>query len=939
MNLEALMLEGSSEILMLLDVQSLQIVAANDAAHQQLGYEQPQLVGRVIGDIECALSDLFFWEEVAASTTLMEAQGSYQRRDGSVFEIRKFVQRAGDNQEFYQLRARPARKQRVEPEVDVTGLHLTATLEATDDGILLTDNDGTILNMNHRFSNLMALPEHLLAERDDHGIVAYIESILLKSPGISDTPTALSQAIDLKLDLGGDTFEKLHLADGRVVECMSHPARDRHRTIGRVFCYRDITERVQHEEYLQEARDIAEQATISKGQFLANMSHEIRTPMNAILGMLKLMHATELNERQFDYVNKAEGAAQSLLGLLNDILDFSKIEAGKLELDPQAFSPERIFRELSVIMALNLGNKPVELLFDIDPTIPKTLLGDAMRLQQILINLAGNALKFTQSGEVVVHMRALEHQGNATRLLIGVRDSGIGIAPENQAKIFSDFSQAEASTTRRYGGTGLGLSICKRLVELMGGKLAVESVLGKGSDFYFEITLPHAEATTHSTHSAHSELPAPEPETAQESMDVLVVDDNAVARELLQSMMRSLGWKVDAAAGGLEAIDRVQARARHQQSAYQVIFVDWEMPGLDGWETMAELRQLGDAFGKPICIMLTVHNRQALTQRTPHEQASLNAFMVKPVTAAMIREVVSEARAGRSGFRRKDRVASKAGRRLIGMRLLVVEDNLVNQQVARELLVAEGAEVELADNGLAAVSALTQARNVAPFHVILMDVQMPVMDGFTATRVIRKDLGMDKIPIIAMTANAMASDREDCLEAGMTDHIGKPFDLNYLVNMLLQKSDFKPAASPDAPAPATPSGHELPAAPMVKSTLAEDGALAVDLETALSHLDGLTDLYVDLAKQFIEELESVVAEYDRALSASLFAEAARQMHTLKGTAATLGVMPLSLLAHDLEKICKAATQPADALSREPELAAMVSASIAALRAAIEQLEA
>ena len=939
MNIDALMLDGSSEILMLLDVQSLVIVAANSSAHKQLGYKAPELIGKPIGDIECALSDLFFWDEVAASTTRVEAQGSYQRSDGSVFEIRKFVQRVGDNPEFYQLRARPARKQNFAPEVDVTGLHLAATLEATDDGILLTDNHGAILNMNRRFSNLMALPEHLLADRDDHGIVAYIEGILLKSPGLSDTPTALSQAIDLKLDLGGDTFEKLHLADGRVLECVSHPARDRERAIGRVFCYRNITERVQHEEYLQEARDIAEQATISKGQFLANMSHEIRTPMNAILGMLKLMHATELNERQFDYVNKAEGAAQSLLGLLNDILDFSKIEAGKLELDPQPFFPERILRELSVILASNLGHKSVELLYDIDSTIPRSLLGDALRLQQILINLSGNALKFTQTGEVVVHMRALEHQAHATRLLIGVRDSGIGIAPENQAKIFSDFSQAEASTTRRYGGTGLGLSICKRLVELMGGKLAVESTLGKGSDFYFEITLPHAEAPANTAPSATG--PEPEPE----SFDVLVVDDNPVARELLQSMMRSLGWKVDAVAGGLEAIARVEMRARNQQSAYQVIFVDWEMPDLDGWETMARMRQLGDAFGKPICIMLTVHNRQVLANRSHQEQAALNAFMVKPVTAAMIREAVVEARAGRNTLRRKERVATKSERRLNGMRLLVVEDNLVNQQVARELLVAEGAEVQLADNGLAAVSALTQARNAIPFHAILMDVQMPVMDGFTATRVIRKDMGMETIPIIAMTANAMASDREDCLEAGMTDHIGKPFDLNFLINLLLQKTGFQPVPSsttqesPAVLAPTAPTAPTAPAAPMAKSGANDNGPVEVDLEKALSQLDGLTDLYIDLAQQFIEELEGAVAEYRRALSASVLSDAIRQMHTLKGTAATLGVMPLSLLALDLERVCKESTQPAEALAREPELAEMVAASIKALRVAIGKLQA
>jgi CheY-like chemotaxis protein/HPt (histidine-containing phosphotransfer) domain-containing protein len=266
------------------------------------------------------------------------------------------------------------------------------------------------------------------------------------------------------------------------------------------------------------------------------------------------------------------------------------------------------------------------------------------------------------------------------------------------------------------------------------------------------------------------------------------------------------------------------------------------------------------------------------------------------------------------------------------MRLLVVEDNLVNQQVARELLVAEGAEVELADNGLAAVSALTQARHAAPFHVILMDVQMPVMDGFTATRVIRKDLGMDTIPIIAMTANAMASDREDCLEAGMTDHIGKPFDLNYLVNLLLQKSSFQPVQTADAAA-------LLPATPMVKSTAVKVGVVEVDIEKALSHLEGLTDLYIDLAKQFIEELEGVVAEYDRMLSASLLPEVVRQMHTLKGTAATLGVMPLSYLALDIEKLCKASTDTADALARKPELTAMADASIVALRAAIVKLEA
>jgi len=924
MSFDALLLEASSEILMLLDAQTLSIVAASQAAHQQLGYQKPALIGMPIGDIECALSDLFFWEEMASATGLVEAQSSYRRQDGSVQEVRKFAQRVGDQQEFYLLRARPARAPREEPGVNITGLHLAATLEATDDGILLIDVDGSILNMNHRFSHLMRLPERLLAERDDHGIVGFIEGILMKNPGTSDAPTALSQAIDLKLDLGGDTFETLYMADGRVLECVSHPARDRERTIGRVFCYRDVTQRVQHELFLQEARDIAEQATLSKGQFLANMSHEIRTPMNAILGMLKLTQSTDLNERQLDYITKAEGAAKSLLGLLNDILDFSKIEAGKLELDPLPFSTERLCRELSVILAANLGHKPVELLYDLDPQIPPQLVGDAMRLQQVLINLGGNALKFTQHGEVVVHMHVVAHLPKATRLRIGVRDSGIGIAPENQAKIFGDFSQAEASTTRRYGGTGLGLSICKRLVELMGGELQVTSALGKGSNFYFQITLPHVDATPAAAGN----------DTASEALEVLVIDDNAVARDLLGTMLRSIGWNPEIVGSGDDAIQAIQARARTGTRPFQAIFVDWEMPGMDGWETLTRLRELGAEYGSPVCVMLASHSRQGLAQRSAQEQAALNAFLIKPVTAGMLREAVADARAGRHNFRKSERKAGSSGQRLKGMHLLVVEDNLVNQQVARELLAPEGAEVELADNGLVALSALKQQR-ATPFHAVLMDVQMPVMDGFTATRVIRKDMGLHQLPIIAMTANAMASDREDCLEAGMNDHVGKPFDLKYLVSVLLQTTGFKPSASVEVPADV--SVPDAPAQPA--PTPSEGLSVAIDLEAALQNLEGLKELYVDLAQQFVTELEGVVPEYHRTLSASLQADAVRQMHTLKGTAATLGVMPLSHLAKELEQTCKTTEQASAALAREPELAAMVKASITALRATIAQLSA
>ena len=394
----------------------------------------------------------------------------------------------------------------------------------------------------------------------------------------------------------------------------------------------DISSEKDHENWLRAAMEEAEAATIAKGQFLANMSHEIRTPMNAILGMLKLLHNTELSARQLDYASKTESAARSLLGLLNDILDFSKMDANKMALDLQPFRVSDLMRDLSVILSANVGSKPVDLLFDVDPSAPKTLLGDSMRLQQVLINLGGNALKFTDRGEVMVQIKMLTQEGGNTTLRFSVRDSGIGISPENQAHIFDGFSQAEASTTRRFGGTGLGLSISKRLLALMGTNLLLESTLGQGSTFHFTLTLPAADL-----------LP--------------------------------------------------------------------EAPTL------------------PPASALSV------------PQGSLQGF-----------------------------------------RLLVVEDNMINQQVAEELLSNEGALIQIADNGQLGVEAVAGAN--PPFDAVLMDLQMPVMDGFAATHAIRHDLRLTELPIIAMTANAMASDREACLAAGMNDHIGKPFDLPKLIALL-----------------------------------------------------------------------------------------------------------------------------------------------------------
>ncbi len=689
----------------------------------------------------------------------------------------------------------------------------------------------------------------------------------------------------------------------------------------------DVTETVNRARYLEESRDRAREATQSKGQFLANMSHEIRTPMNAILGMLTLLGNTALSANQHDYLSKADGAARSLLSLLNDILDFSKIDAGKMELELRPFRLDRLMRELAVVLSASVGSKTIEVLYEIDPAIPGSLLGDSMRLRQVLINLAGNAIKFTSEGQVLISLRSEPQpaRSSMTRVRFSVQDSGIGIAPENQSRIFGGFNQAEASTSRRFGGTGLGLAISKRLVELMGGEIALVSAVGVGSTFSFVLDLQQApDAVTYQSGNGTSTLPT----TGMQGRPnrVLVVDDNALSRKLLTDVMHSFGWQVDAEPSGVRALERLSTFALERTNPYQCIYIDWQMPDMNGWETLHHITNLQQTWSgdPPRYIMLSSNSRDSLALRTQAEQKIISALLVKPFTASMVMNASLVQMSDSESLRRAPR-SSK--RRLSGMRVLVVEDNAINQQVAEELLGFEGALVSIVGDGRQAVNAIASSK--PQFDAVLMDIQMPVMDGYAATRMIREELGLAELPIIGLTANAMASDREACLQAGMNDHVGKPFDVAELIAVLVRL--VWPTADAASLAVA-------PSRPVVPAALTASDAPEMDLPSALARLGGKKTVYVRAATEMQRTLAHAVPDLSALLAASDFRRAQTLLHTWKGNAGTLGLGRLAPVLANWEKQCRDPQASEDLLANLPALEASIASAHNALDTAVAALE-
>jgi two-component system sensor histidine kinase/response regulator len=766
---------------------------------------------------------------------------------------------------------------------------------ATQLSIIATDLDGTIRLFSKGASTLLGynpaeminkcsvLSLHLRDELDHYGkMVSGVNGI----PGSNlQDMKVFDQFVKQKQSRAQEWFyickDGAHLPVSLSITSLYNSSG---RVAGYLFTAMDMTLQRQMERDLVHSKEQAEAANASRGDFLARMSHEIRTPMNGIIGMASLLQKTSLEPRQQNYTVKLLSSANTLLRLIDDILDFSKIDAGKLQLEKVPFDLEDIFGNIANVVGMQAEKKGLEFIFQISPQVPQNLIGDPLRLGQVVMNLAGNAVKFTEKGEIVISVTEEHRIGNELTLRFSVRDSGIGIRQEQIESLFSAFGQADDSITRKYGGTGLGLAICKQLTALMGGEIWAIGEPKVGTEFIFTAKLGTLENTSQPT-TTNSEL--------LKGQRALIVDDNAAAREVLSSMLTSWKIDVDTAVDGMTAITLLE-QAEEQGHPYDVVLLDWIMPGIDGIETARKIKT-NDVFAKiPAMLMVTANAREEAYLKA--EKVGLNAFLLKPVYASVMYNTLLDILniqtiSGPLTVKKKVRTTELDN--IQGADILLVDDNSINQEVATEFLKEAGMVVTVASNGRECIEYLQHNT----YDLVLMDIQMPVMDGLEATRWIRQHSQFKNLPIIAMTAHAMTGDREKSLAAGMNEHLTKPVDQDALYqilrNWIAEKGHATHHITPDI----TP---DITAGALTNEDVSLPSLPGLNQEKALKILNYNKDLYVKMLCSFKKNYSSFPATLRELSVTGQWQEIQNKAHTIKGVSGYIGSSLLMKAAQQVE---------------------------------------
>lgn len=754
--------------------------------------------------------------------------------------------------------------------------YFQSLIESAPDAMIIVNDRGLIVRTNREVEKLFGYPPEELAGEAIERLIP--EKFRLHHSTYRDQ--YIAEGHPRPMGQNRDLFALSR--DGRVfpVEISLSPIEsDSGRVV--VAAVRDVTENKKAERVLAQAKQEAERSNRFKSEFLANMSHEIRTPMNAVLGFSHLALSSDLTSQQREYLNKIENSAKSLLEIINDILDLSKIEANKLELEEVEFDLYiDVLDNISNVIGLKTGEKGLELLYDFSTDLPSRYQGDPLRITQVLTNLLSNAVKFTQQGEITLSITATEAQPNYVRLRFEVSDKGIGMTEEQCSSLFLPFSQADSSTTRKYGGTGLGLSISRSLVEKMGGEIGVQSAMGQGSTFWFWIKIKSLPDQSDNFLSKRDK-----PSIA--GLRVMVVDDNPSSRIILKRYLHSFGYSVTVHASGQEAIDELTRSGTGQ--SYDLIIMDWIMPSMDGLETTKIIQSDNNVSTPPAILMVTAYDREKMVDLVG--DIKIDGFLEKPVAPSILMNAIV-AIFGKSKILKQSPLIRLAPN-LKGLKVLLVEDNKDNQDLAQELLTSAGITVSIAENGEVGVHMVNQEC----FDLVLMDIHMPVMDGLSATRKIRQNQQLDSLPIIAMTANAMAEDRQDSLDSGMNDHITKPINVRELFSTLERWAPLSSTQTlPQAIHQATEQGSAHADLLTQLYTIEK-----LDPDTGIKRMGGDDNLYLKILCKFVDGGLKHCNELDTACAALDFEAAHRHAHTLKGLAASVEAVEVAELAQQLEQ--------------------------------------